>query len=131
MEKRQNFSRKREAILATIRGTKVHPTAEWVYQQLKPAYPDLSLGTVYRNISQFKNDGVIISVGVVNGQERFDGDLKPHTHFICTSCGAVIDIPGEFISQRVNKQVAQEHGLQVESNEVIFRGTCSECLQRH
>ena len=86
---------------------------------------------VYRNISQFKNDGVIISVGVVNGQERFDGDLKPHTHFICTSCGAVIDIPGEFISQRVNKQVAQEHGLQVESNEVIFRGTCSECLQRH
>ncbi|WP_195985727.1 transcriptional repressor [Clostridium sp. D33t1_170424_F3] len=131
MEKRQNFSRKREAILAAIRGTKVHPTAEWVYQQLKPAYPDLSLGTVYRNISQFKNDGVIISVGVVNGQERFDGDLKPHTHFICTSCGAVIDIPGEFISQRVNKQVAQEHGLQVESNEVIFRGTCSECLQRH
>ena len=52
MEKRQNFSRKREAILMTIRNATIHPTAEWVYQQLKPQYPDLSLGTVYRNIAQ-------------------------------------------------------------------------------
>lgn len=130
MEKRQNFSRKREAILSTIRSTKVHPTAEWVYQQLKPQYPDLSLGTVYRNIAQFKSDGIIISVGVVNGEERFDGDTRPHTHFICTKCGAVLDIPGEFIGPRISKQVAKENGLQIENCEVLFRGTCPDCLKR-
>ena len=87
MNKRQNYSRKREAILDTLRSTKTHPTAEWVYLQLKSQYPDLSLGTVYRNLSQFKEDGTIVSLGVVNGQEHFDGDISPHSHFICSHCG--------------------------------------------
>ncbi|NLG92671.1 MAG: transcriptional repressor, partial [Clostridiales bacterium] len=67
MERKQNYSRKREAILKAIRSTTTHPTAEWVYQKVKPEYPDLSLGTVYRNIAQFKKDGPIICVGIVNG----------------------------------------------------------------
>ena len=50
MAVRENFSRKREAIYQTVCDTKVHPTAEWVYEALKPVYPDLSLGTVYRNL---------------------------------------------------------------------------------
>lgn len=90
--KRQNFSKKREAIFRSICSTDTHPTAEWVYNQLKPEFPDLSLGTVYRNISMFKERGMVISVGTVNGQERFDGNVKPHPHFICTKCGAVIDV---------------------------------------
>ena len=63
----KKFSRKREAILTCLHGTTCHPTAEWVYQQLKPQFPDLSLGTVYRNLAAFKAEGVIDSVGVVNG----------------------------------------------------------------
>ena len=66
--KRENFSRKREAILQKIRGSHIHPTAEWVYQELKNEYPDLSLGTVYRNLTRFKEDGTIRSLGVINGQ---------------------------------------------------------------
>lgn len=130
MEKRQNYSRKREAILSTIRNTTTHPTAEWVYQTLKPEYPDLSLGTVYRNIAQFKNDGKIISVGVVNGQERFDGNTHPHSHFVCMECGNVLDIPGEFIGPKANKQIAREFGMQVYSCEVIFHGMCPACLKK-
>ena len=61
----KKFSRKREAILTCLHGTTCHPTAEWVYQQLKPQFPDLSLGTVYRNLAAFKAEGVIDSVGVV------------------------------------------------------------------
>jgi len=131
MERKQNYSRKREAILEAIRGTKSHPTAEWVYQTLKPDYSDLSLGTVYRNLAQFKNDGVIMSVGIVNGQERYDGNTKPHTHFVCSDCGAVIDIPGEFISKQANEEVVEKFHLQVDSSEVLFHGICSDCLQRH
>nr|WP_319487626.1 transcriptional repressor [uncultured Caproiciproducens sp.] len=130
MERKQNYSRKREAILDAIKGTTIHPTAEWVYQVLKPDYPDLSLGTVYRNLSQFKNDGVIVSVGIVNGQERFDGNTKPHTHFICSSCGAVIDIPGEFVSLKTNDEISQKYHVLVDSSDVQFHGLCSQCLQR-
>lgn len=130
MERKQNFSKKREAILTAIRGTTSHPTAEWVYQTLKPDYPDLSLGTVYRNMAQFKEDGVIISVGVVNGQERYDGNVRPHTHFVCSECNSVIDIPGEYIGQEVSAKVAEKHHLRVDSSEVLFHGICTQCLTK-
>lgn len=130
MEKKQNYSKKREAILNVIRGTTSHPTAEWVYQQLKPEIPDLSLGTVYRNIAQFKKDGIIASVGVVNGQERYDGNLHPHTHFVCSGCGSVIDIPGEYLEANIGQEISKKYHLRVDSGEVIFRGSCSECLQK-
>ena len=87
----KKFSRKREAILTCLHGTTCHPTAEWVYQQLKPQFPDLSLGTVYRNLAAFKAEGVIDSVGVVNGLERYDGNTIPHAHIVCESCGALLD----------------------------------------
>ena len=130
MEKKRNYSRKREAILRAVRSTASHPTAEWVYQALKTEYPDLSLGTVYRNLAQFKDDGVIISVGTVNGQERFDGNVSPHTHFVCSRCGAVIDIPGEQADAEMTDRVAQRHCLRVESCEITMRGLCADCLDK-
>ena len=79
----QRFSKKRQAIYDCLRSTTSHPTADWIYHQLHPDFPDLSLGTVYRNLSQLKNAGLIQSVGVVAGQERFDANISPHTHLIC------------------------------------------------
>ena len=83
---KKNF-RKRTAILSFLRQTKDHPSAEMVFNHLKQEIPDLSLGTVYRNLSMFKAQGEIISLGTVNGVERFDGNVEPHVHFICSSCG--------------------------------------------
>lgn len=130
-EKKHNFSRKREAILKAVRSTTCHPTAEWVYQTLKPDYPDLSLGTVYRNLAQFKDDGTIISVGTVEGQERYDGNTKPHTHFVCSSCGAVLDIPGDFISEEQVEEAAEKLNLQVDSSDVLLHGICDKCLHKN
>lgn len=126
--KKQNYSRKREAILQTLRATKTHPTAEWVYQQLKTAFPDLSMGTVYRNLSLFKQEGTIASVGIVNGQERFDADVSPHTHFVCLGCGAVQD-SGPLPAQE-EARVAQEYGVTVLTEQVLFYGYCSACEQK-
>ena len=92
MERTIRYSKKREAILTAIRSTHCHPSAEWVYQKLKPEHPDLSLGTVYRNLIFFQQRGDIQSVGVVKGQERFDAVTTPHSHFVCNSCGAVSDL---------------------------------------
>ena len=72
MERATRYSKKREAILDVIRSSDAHPSAEWIYQALKQANPDLSLGTVYRNLLFFQRQGTIQSVGVVHGQERFD-----------------------------------------------------------
>ena len=126
MEKRKNYRPKREAILKAVRGTKLHPSAEWVYHMLKPSYPDLSLGTVYRNLSQFKNDGVISSVGTVNGQERFDGTTEPHSHFICSKCGCVIDVEGGSSAQACSA-VSQRYGVNAERCDVVFRGVWVSC----
>ena len=130
MEKRRNYSRKREAILEAVRSTASHPTAEWVYQKLKPAYPDLSLGTVYRNLAQFKKDGIIASVGVVNGQERFDGNIRQHTHFVCSNCGCVLDIEDEYIGAGQEVEAEKKYHLRIDSGEVLFRGLCPNCLRK-
>ena len=78
------------AILNTLQETTVHPTADWVYARLKPRYPDLSLGTVYRNLKKFCETGKAVSVGVINGQEHFDARVEPHAHLVCKHCGAVL-----------------------------------------
>lgn len=128
-EKKRNYSRKREAVLRAVRSTTCHPTAEWVYRTLKPEYPDLSLGTVYRNLTQFKADGTIASVSIVNGQERYDGNVKPHTHFVCTRCGAVLDVPGNFLSESQVKSAAGKMGLEVTSSDVLLHGICNKCRE--
>ena len=71
MERATRYSRKREAILNAIQSTDCHPSAEWVYQTLKPTHPDLSLGTVYRNLVLFQQQGLIQSIGVVKGAVRW------------------------------------------------------------
>jgi len=124
----RNYSKKREAILRKIRSTTSHPTAEWVYHELKPEIPDLSLATVYRNIRLFKEDGEILSVGTVDGQERFDGTVTPHGHFVCTNCAAVIDFAGDSEHAEVRDQL-REQGLQVNRVDLVAYGTCARCSE--
>ena len=126
MERTRKHSRKRDAILDCIRRTKCHPTADWVYQQLKPEFPDLSLGTVYRNIAMFKEEGVIQSIGVVNGLERFDYATEPHTHFICTRCGEVLDLDTVVLPGSVLDAVAATGGA-VTTYQLQFQGVCAHC----
>ncbi len=126
--KNRKHSRKREAILGALRSTKTHPSAEWIYAQLKPLYPDLSLGTVYRNLSLFREEGRIISVGTVNGQERFDADTSPHAHFVCDRCGAVIDMDVEFAFDPCKAASAFSEGS-IDYCEVVCHGRCHKCIE--
>ena len=130
MERATRYSKKREAILSAIRSTDVHPSAEWVYQRLKPEHPDLSLGTVYRNLTLFQQQGVIQSVGVVNGQERFDGVTVPHSHFVCRCCGAVMDLHQTGLDPALDRRVGEEYGLEVERHELVFYGRCQGCREK-
>ena len=129
MERAIRYSKKRADILAAIQGTDCHPSAEWVYQQLKPSHPGLSLGTVYRNLIFFRQQGLIQSVGVVGGQERFDGTLTPHSHFVCDSCGSVLDLPGIHPDGDLDQTVSRQYGLSVQRHELTFHGLCQSCAQ--
>ena len=121
--------RKRDAILSYLRSTDVHPSADMVYAHLKPEIPDLSLGTVYRNLSMFRQQGVIASVGAVNGVERFDGNTMPHVHFICTDCSAVIDMPQMQVPEQMSRLAENQLGGRVAGCSLTFTGQCSECMK--
>ena len=128
MERTIRYSKKREAILQAIQSTSVHPSAEWVYQTLKPGHPDLSLGTVYRNLALLREQGRIKSVGVVNGQERFDGLTAPHSHFVCSRCGGVTDLHGLALDEDLDRQVGRQYHLVIERHELLFHGVCQTCI---
>ena len=128
MASRQRNSRKRDAILACLRSTETHPSAEWIYENLKPDYPDLSLGTVYRNLAQFREQGLLRCVTTVNGVERLDACTEPHTHFVCDCCGAVIDAPFSCDTGR-EEAAARGSGFSVRSCEVLLRGLCPACAE--
>ena len=122
--------RKRNAILECLRNTDLHPSAETLHQMLQKTHPDISLATVYRNLALFKNQGVITSLGAVNGIERFDAITEPHVHFICSCCSSVRDLPQMEIPESLCSQVADSTGGQVDSCQLIFTGICRECLAK-
>ena len=120
--------RKRNAILSYLKETKTHPSAEMVYAHLKPEIPDLSLGTVYRNLSKFKEQGKIVSLGAVGGVERFDGNTDPHVHFVCTDCHGVVDLSGLPVPDELVASAESEIGGCIETCQLTFTGQCGSCL---
>jgi Fur family peroxide stress response transcriptional regulator len=87
------------------------------------------LGTVYRNLVFFQKQGVIKSVGVVNGQERFDRLTAPHSHFVCSRCGAVIDLHALKLDSGLDHIVSEQYKFKVERHELTFYGICQQCMQ--
>ena len=128
MEASTKQFRKRNAILAYLRSTTAHPSAETVFTDLKQQIPDLSMGTVYRNLSLFKQQGLATSVATVKGVERFDGNTDPHVHFICNDCDAVIDLMDLQIPSSLMQAAEDCCGGAVEASQLCFTGQCKNCL---
>lgn len=120
----RKHSKKRDALLEVIRSTKDHPGAQWVYDRLKPEIPGLSLGTVYRNIKVLREAGELISVGEVNGEERFDGRTAPHLHAVCKKCGAIKDLPDTELPEAFTISLP---GFILDMQSTVFYGTCALC----
>ena len=125
----KNF-RKRNAIYDCLCQSKAHPSAETIYAKLKPEIPDLSLGTVYRNLHLFKAQGLAISVATVKGIERFDGNVAPHVHFICNDCTAVIDLEDMEVPQALTTAAERSVGGKVAECQLSFTGTCKNCINK-
>ena len=118
-------SKKRDAIYAALRSTKSHPNAEWIYTQVKREIPDLSLGTVYRNLALFLEDGSAMRVATVSGQDRFDGDTRQHAHFVCNLCGDVADV------EDAPPIPFPEMEATIEGYRLIYHGICRPCQNQN
>ena len=130
MNTAHKHSKKRDTILQIIRSTNCHPSAEWIYNQVKPIYPDISLGTVYRNLALFEQNGDIIAVATVDGQKRYDATSNPHTHFICQHCNSVIDVETPQSFMDVYRTLDTEHGLKANFHSLTFYGECDKCKNK-
>ena len=127
MEAATKQFRKRNAILECLRSTDLHPSAETVHEMLRQEHPDISLATVYRNLALFKRQGLIQSLGTVNGVERFDANNAPHVHFVCTGCDAVMDLPQVAVPQALGTTAEETTGCRVDGCQLTFSGLCQSC----
>ena len=120
--------RKRNAILECLKSTDQHPSAETVHEMLQAEHPDISLATVYRNLALFKKQGLIQSIGTVNGIERFDANTDPHVHFVCTGCDAVLDFPQVEVPTSLGTNAEKQTGCQIAGCQLTFTGLCQNCI---
>lgn len=125
-ELRKNFSRQRELIYEQVKNHPVHPTADEVYSALKKDCPNLSLGTVYRNLNLLSKSGMLLKIHIGGGKDRFDGRTDAHCHFLCEVCGRVFDVDDENI-HGVKQRVLEKDGHRVETIAVSLKGVCREC----
>lgn len=122
------FSRQREAIKSYLAQTKEHPTADTVYMNIRNTYPNISLGTVYRNLNLLAEQGEILKINCQDGSDRFDGNPEPHYHFLCTSCGRVLDLEMESIDH-INVIANAAFNGKVEGHMTYFFGLCPDCCK--
>lgn len=125
------YSRQRESIKNYLMTTKEHPTADEVYLKVKQEFPNISLGTVYRNLNLLTDIGDAIKISTPNGGDRFDGRLEPHNHFLCTKCGRLLDLDLDMHSiDEVNRLAAENFDGIITSSSTLFYGECSDCIKK-
>lgn len=123
---KMKYSRQRELVLRTLRENLVHPTADYIYNLLRTEMPNISLGTVYRNLSQLAESGEIVKIPGLDGAVHFDHNTHKHFHFICIKCNKVYDIPTT-IAPDLEQKVLEQTGLNVTKSELSLKGICPSC----
>lgn len=122
------YSRQREEIKAYLCSRKDHPTADNVYTAMRKLLPNISLGTVYRNLTLLAERGEITRLRIGDGIDHFDYDTSPHYHFVCKKCGSITDFPLTY-SDPVPTVPDTDFAGRVEGHVTYFYGTCTHCLE--
>ena len=122
-------SYQRDKILEVLRNTKCHPTAGYVYDKVKEDIPNISLGTVYRNLSKLSESGKISKLNLGTGSEHFDGDTSSHYHIVCTKCHAVVDVYEH--ETTLNDFAQKYYGGNIKGHSLVFYGECENCLGKN
>lgn len=116
-------------VLDAVRGLKSHATAEEIYQFVKKDYPNISKGTVYRNLNQLVERGDIQKVELPGDMERYDHICGQHYHIKCVRCGRIFDADMEIIKD-LESRLKDRQGFLFLSHDIIFRGVCPQCQEK-
>ena len=128
MAKRNTIQR--QLVIAAVRFLADHPTAEEVYDRITMEYPDISKGTVYRNLNSLVESGLLGKVSVPSGADRFDHILARHYHIKCTHCGKFMNVENFDYFHDLDDTLATATGFTMEHHDIVFSGLCPEC-QKH
>lgn len=125
-------SKQRDAILACLMSRKDHPTAENIYESVRREFPKISLGTVYRNLTQLVEMGHAVKVPCSSGIVHFDGDVSRHYHFECTKCGAITDLMnfGADKLEALDRMVMDGFEGEIYEHKLFFSGICPACIKK-
>lgn len=123
------YSRQRQMIYNFLMTRKDHPTADVVYQNIRQEYPNISLGTVYRNLTLLTDRGDILRLQVGDGVDHFDADTSRHCHFVCSDCGSVTDMYLDCLEEMLAK-AQQKFDGRIDSQSTFFYGICKKCLDK-
>ena len=119
-------TKQRETILRVLRNTRSHPTADCIYEEVRKEIPNISKGTVYRNLRILQESGQISELNLNGTVSRFEAKQESHYHFRCEQCGRVFDID-EPVDRELDRKVAKRTGLKISYHQLEFRGLCHDC----
>ena len=123
------YSRQREAIMNFLMTRKDHPTADVVYDNVRKEFPNISLGTVYRNLTLLSDMGELLRLRVGDGMDHFDATTAPHYHFICKGCSSVLDIEVSNLDF-INTLAEKDFDGKIYGHNAYFYGVCKGCLEK-
>lgn len=119
----------RSLVLEAVNKLKCHATADEIYQEVTREHPNISKGTVYRNLNQLSDSGEIRKIETPGGADRFDHRCHDHYHVKCLRCGRVFDVDMEYITG-LEGQIRDAHGFEFSGHDLMFRGICPECQKQ-
>ncbi|HHV54315.1 MAG TPA: transcriptional repressor [Firmicutes bacterium] len=122
-------TRQRRVILEVLRGTNSHPTADWIYQKVRDRLPNISLGTIYRNLKTLAENGEVQELNFGSTFSRFDGNPEPHYHFYCQRCGRLFDLFEIPVDHDLTARAGNATGWKVLGHRLEFYGLCGECAK--
>ncbi len=123
-----NYSKQREVILNTLKENVVHPTAEYLYAKIQEKDPKISLATLYRNLNQLTENGMIKKIDGLETSSHYDHNTHEHYHFICTKCRRVFDIDAE-VAPELIRRTEEKTDFLIENHDIVFSGICKDCRQ--
>ncbi len=121
------MTKQRKTILKVLKNTNSHPTADTIYEEVKKEIPNISLGTVYRNLNLLADKGKITVINYANDQSHYDGNTENHYHFRCNNCGNVFDLELNLIDKKINSKVENNTDFIVDNHRLEFYGLCPTC----
>lgn len=121
-------TKQRDLVLEVVKNSCDHPSAETIFERARRVMSGISLGTVYRNLGQLSDLGLIRKIPIASDCYRYDKTLEIHAHFYCGNCGAVFDV-GDESSGGFIAEVERECGGKVTQCDFLFTGKCKKCLE--